>query len=61
MTVGKFTSDYFDHLNSCSVTPSPNLCCSHCILSLYYSNAETACSNGTTGLSGTVKIGSGSW
>ena len=26
MTVGKFTSDYFDHLNSCNVTPSPNLC-----------------------------------
>ena len=23
--------------------PSPNLCCSHCILSLHYSNAENAC------------------
>ena len=35
MTVGKFTSDYFDHLNSCSVTPSPNLCCSHHIYDLF--------------------------
>ena len=26
MTVGKSASDYFDHLNSCNVTPSPNLC-----------------------------------
>ena len=35
MTVGKFTSDYFDHLNSCSVTPSPNLCFSHHIYDLF--------------------------